>query len=84
MLRSDMTDYGQALDAVQGSKATWWPVAASAPGSALAAELRGADAVVHLANIPAPEIATPANTFTANVAINLNVLPAQPRTRERN
>jgi nucleoside-diphosphate-sugar epimerase len=42
MLRADLTDYGQALEA-----------------------LRGADAVVHLANIPAPGLVTPPVTFTA-------------------
>ena len=38
--------------------------------------LRGADAVVHLANIPAPGRATPAVTFNANVAMNFNVFHA--------
>ena len=38
--------------------------------------LRGVDAVVHLANIPAPGRATPAVTFTANVAMNFNVFHA--------
>ena len=38
--------------------------------------LRGADAVVHLANIPAPGLATPAVTFNANVAMNFNVFHA--------
>jgi NAD dependent epimerase/dehydratase family len=41
--------------------------------------LRGADAVVHLANIPAPEIGTPAVTFNANVAMNFNVFMAAAR-----
>jgi nucleoside-diphosphate-sugar epimerase len=35
--------------------------------------LHGMDAVVHLANIPAPELRTPAVTFTANTAMNSNV-----------
>jgi nucleoside-diphosphate-sugar epimerase len=52
-LRADLTDYGQAVEA-----------------------LRGADAVVHLANIPAPGIATPAVTFNANVTMNFNVFQA--------
>jgi nucleoside-diphosphate-sugar epimerase len=43
MLRADLTDYGQALEA-----------------------LRGAEAVVHLANIPAPGLATPSVTFNTN------------------
>ncbi len=53
MLRADLTDYGQALEA-----------------------LRGADAVVHLANIPAPGIATPPVTFNANITMNFNVFQA--------
>ncbi len=38
--------------------------------------LRGIDAVVHLANIPAPGIATPAVTFNANVSMNFNIFHA--------
>jgi nucleoside-diphosphate-sugar epimerase len=38
--------------------------------------LRGADAVVHLANIPAPGRFTPAVTFTANTVMNFNVFHA--------
>jgi len=38
--------------------------------------LRGTDAVVHLANIPAPGRATPAVTFNANVTMNFNVFHA--------
>lgn len=38
--------------------------------------LRGADAVVHLANIPAPGRLTPAVTFNANVSMNFNVFHA--------
>jgi len=38
--------------------------------------LRGMDAVVHLANIPAPGRATPAVTFNANVTMNFNVFQA--------
>jgi nucleoside-diphosphate-sugar epimerase len=53
MLRADLTDYGQALEA-----------------------LHGADAVVHLANIPAPGISTPAVTFNANITMNFNVFHA--------
>jgi nucleoside-diphosphate-sugar epimerase len=53
LLRADLTDYGQTVDA-----------------------LRGADAVVHLANIPAPDLFTPAHTFTANTAMNSNVFLA--------
>src|SRR5512133_342485 len=38
--------------------------------------LADVDSVVHLANIPAPEIRTPAATFNANVAMNFNVFQA--------
>jgi nucleoside-diphosphate-sugar epimerase len=38
--------------------------------------LRGADAVVHLANIPAPGLAPPAVTFNANMSMNFNVFHA--------
>jgi nucleoside-diphosphate-sugar epimerase len=38
--------------------------------------LRGIDAVVHLANIPAPGITTPAVTFNANVSMNFNIFHA--------
>jgi nucleoside-diphosphate-sugar epimerase len=56
MLRADLTDYGQALGA-----------------------LEGAEAVVHLANIPAPGLSTPAVTFNANVTMNFNVFHAAAR-----
>ncbi|MCW2892218.1 MAG: hypothetical protein QOH87_756 [Trebonia sp.] len=38
--------------------------------------LRGIDAVVHLANIPAPGRTTPAVTFHANIAMNFNIFHA--------
>jgi nucleoside-diphosphate-sugar epimerase len=38
--------------------------------------LRGIDAVVHLANIPAPGRSTPAVTFHSNVAMNFNIFHA--------
>lgn len=38
--------------------------------------LSGADAVVHLANIPAPGLAPPAVTFNANTTMNFNVFSA--------
>jgi nucleoside-diphosphate-sugar epimerase len=38
--------------------------------------LLGADAVVHLANIPAPGLLTPAVTFNANVSMNFNIFHA--------
>src|SRR6266567_8450140 len=52
-LRADLTDYGQAVEA-----------------------LSGVDAVVHLANIPAPGLSTPAVTFNDNIAMNFNVFQA--------
>jgi nucleoside-diphosphate-sugar epimerase len=53
MLRADLTDFGQAVEA-----------------------LSGADAVVHLANIPAPGLDPPAVTFNANTTMNFNVFSA--------
>jgi nucleoside-diphosphate-sugar epimerase len=38
--------------------------------------LAGTDAVVHLANIPAPGLSTPAVTFNANISMNFNVFQA--------
>ena len=58
VLRADLTDYGQAVEVLQG-----------------------ADAVVHLANIPAPEIRTPAVTFNSNIAMNFNVFMAAAHLR---
>jgi nucleoside-diphosphate-sugar epimerase len=52
-LRADLTDYGQAVEA-----------------------LTGADAVVHLANIPAPGLVTPAATFNTNMTMNFNIFHA--------
>jgi nucleoside-diphosphate-sugar epimerase len=80
MLRADLTDYGQAAEALRGPEATWWPVAAGRPAGPVAEEmLRGVDAVVHLANIPAPGIGTPALTFNANMTMNFNVFMAAAR-----
>lgn len=45
--------------------------------------LDGVDAVVHLANIPAPGVATPSVTFTANTAMNSNVFLAAAQLRLR-
>jgi nucleoside-diphosphate-sugar epimerase len=42
--------------------------------------LTGCDAVVHMANIPAPGLRTPAVTFNANMAMNFNVFLAAPQT----
>jgi len=53
MLQADLTDYGQAVEA-----------------------LSQADAVVHLANIPAPGLSTPAVTFNANITMNFNIFQA--------
>jgi nucleoside-diphosphate-sugar epimerase len=43
--------------------------------------LAGTHAVVHLANIPAPGIHTPAATFNANMAMNFNVFHAAAQAR---
>src|ERR1700733_3053801 len=53
VLRADLTDYGQATEALSGT-----------------------DAVVHLANIPAPGLSTPEVTFSANFTLNFNVCHA--------
>ena len=58
MLQADLTDYGQAVEA-----------------------LGGADAVVHLANIPAPGLSTPAVTFNSNITMNFNVFQAAAALR---
>src|SRR6202167_429341 len=41
--------------------------------------LKGVDAVIHLANIPAPGVFTPALTFNTNMAMNFNVFHAAAR-----
>jgi nucleoside-diphosphate-sugar epimerase len=53
LLRADLTDYGQTVEA-----------------------LTGTDAVIHLANIPAPGMHTPVTTFHANMTMNFNVFMA--------
>ena len=55
MLQADLTDYGQAVEALAEANA---------------------DAVVHLANIPAPGLSTPAVTFNSNITMNFNVFQA--------
>ena len=55
MLQADLTDYGQAVEALSEASA---------------------DAVVHLANIPAPGLSTPAVTFNSNITMNFNVFQA--------
>jgi nucleoside-diphosphate-sugar epimerase len=78
VLRADLTDYGQAVEALQGPGATLWPVAGPAAAAAVDM-LRGVDAVVHLANIPAPGISPSVATFNANMAMNFNVFWAAAR-----
>jgi nucleoside-diphosphate-sugar epimerase len=56
-MRADLTDYGQAVEALTGS-----------------------DAVVHLANIPAPGLCTPSETFNRNITMNFNVFQAASQT----
>ncbi len=41
--------------------------------------LQDVEAVVHLANIPAPDIRTPADTFNRNMTMNFNVFSAAAR-----
>jgi nucleoside-diphosphate-sugar epimerase len=63
--------------AVGGDDATSGVLAADLTDYGQATEvLRGTDAVVHMANIPAPGRFTPAVTFHANVAMNFNVFHA--------
>jgi nucleoside-diphosphate-sugar epimerase len=56
VMHADLTDYGQALEVVEG-----------------------VDAVIHLANIPAPGLATAAVTFNENMTMNFNVFHAASR-----
>ena len=56
-LRANLTDYGQAVEVLQGM-----------------------DAVVHLANIPAPGLRTPSVTFNDNMTMNFNVFQAAAET----
>jgi nucleoside-diphosphate-sugar epimerase len=61
-----------------------------APGAFLRADLTdygravevlaGADAVIHLANIPAPGLRTPSETFNQNMTMNFNVFQAASQT----
>ena len=55
-LLGDLTDYGQAVELVDG-----------------------VDAVVHMANIPAPDLLPDAVTFAANTTMNYNVFSAAAR-----
>src|SRR5262245_26225651 len=42
--------------------------------------LAGVDAVIHLANIPAPGLRTPSETFNQNITMNFNVFQAATQT----
>ena len=55
ILQADLTDYGQAVEALAEANA---------------------NAVVHLANIPAPGLSTPAVAFNSNITMNFNVFQA--------
>jgi len=66
-----------ATDVAQGDDAAAGILAADLTDYGQATEvLRGTDAVVHLANIPAPGRFTPAVTFAANATMNFNVFHA--------
>ena len=62
-VRVDLTDYGQVADVLGGAQG----------------ELAPAEAVVHLAAIPAPVLAPDAVTFANNVVAGFNVLHAAVR-----
>jgi nucleoside-diphosphate-sugar epimerase len=59
-VRVDLTDYGQAVEAL----------------SAVDDRYRGVDALVHLAAVPAPGLATNAATFSNNMTSTYNVFSA--------
>jgi nucleoside-diphosphate-sugar epimerase len=56
---ADLTDFGQALEALAGGEA-----------------MDGVEAVVHLAAIPAPQMAPPAHIFATNTVSTYNVFAA--------
>src|ERR1700751_4833372 len=60
MLRADLTDYGQAVEALSQA---------------------GAEAVVHLANLPGPGLSTPPVTFNSNITMTFNVSQAAAALR---
>jgi nucleoside-diphosphate-sugar epimerase len=70
-LRADLTDLGQAIDALRGC-----------PGTVdrRRAPLGEADGVIHLAGIPAPGIAAESATFQNNLLSTYNVFSAALRT----
>jgi len=59
LMRADLTDFGQALEALSGGES-----------------LPGIEAVVHLAAIPAPQMAPPAHIFQTNAVSTYNVFAA--------
>ncbi|MFF2371759.1 NAD-dependent epimerase/dehydratase family protein [Agromyces sp. NPDC058110] len=63
LVRVDLTDYGQVVDAIAGVDDVH----------------AGADAIVHLAAIPAPGLASDAATFRNNMLATFNVLQAAKR-----
>jgi len=69
-LRVDLTDYGQVIDAVFGVR----------DGSDIpSADATPYDAIVHLAAIPAPGIASDVATFQNNIVSTFNVFQAARR-----
>jgi nucleoside-diphosphate-sugar epimerase len=67
-VRVDLTDHGQVLEALTG----------------VDGRHDGVDAVVHLAAIPAPGLATNATTFANNITATYNVFAAARTARIRN
>lgn len=67
-VRTDLTDYGEVMQALSGVEE----------------HHDGLDAVVHLAAIPAPGLATQVGTFTNNIAATYNVLDAARRLGIKN
>jgi nucleoside-diphosphate-sugar epimerase len=70
------TDLVPAAPAVAGARQVPFTRADLTDFGEAAEILRGTEAVVHLANIPAPGLHTPAVTFNQNMTMNFNVFSA--------
>ncbi|NUR87751.1 MAG: NAD(P)-dependent oxidoreductase [Nonomuraea sp.] len=74
---ADLRSHGHDVVATDLVGAPWEVLIADLTRYGDAVEvLTGADAVVHLANIPAPGLRTPATTYADNTAMNANVFLA--------